>query len=771
MARPCETYNAHVMSSLINILNDPKSAESRQETVSPDGNVVVLGSSPVSDDAPRIKRRRCRIPLSCNVCRYRKLKCDRQQPCGSCVALKLTQACQYQAGPDKVPRVSKPGKPRPDINRRLLSDVDLSARVALLEDHLARLDGVGLVRVNNGQPQTRPIVSYANVGANYNPLIEIGQSNQNRADPMTKFDVLIKPAIKFSPDRIRYFGPSSAQGFNIEKPGPLLSIAKLAVASENLHCCGNGLSIRKSPEIIAKEQEITELIEKLSKGEPLWTEVFKLLPPRDLRDFLVERFFSTTNIIYHGLTTADFTETVDYVYGLFERWSHKPGLKLDKTEIHRLCLVVLILQLARLTFGENWKPSDSTGKPKHDECYLGHKLRLIPLAAVAITKVRYESNLVYVQLLYYMNVYLQSTLGEGDGRGNYMCTVLSASLIQAATAIGLHRDPDNFPEIPCKYFELWRLLWKQVVYFDTLQAMVLATPPMINLKYSDTQLTPSSSGYTEVNSDLDVLVLEWCLLVRRFLDEFLLVPSTKVDSVTVSQLNEAINSLESTHLIPFDTILHQIQVPVLMEANTESRYAFHLLLYLELMHLRLVLVQACSIADQVELVKIALRVLDVNKLVIDNRSRFPRFHSFLVNLSIRANNKAWKTVIWFVLAGLQNKLLLNNHQSQESISAEELKVVQELDLTGLLRASVDSFKWMNNLSQVSYAVWKDNFIMSNVLSHLSELITVAKTNSNASFLKDWESIVQEADLGIDSLVPPEKEWFDWISSEYESLNM
>jgi Fungal specific transcription factor domain/Fungal Zn(2)-Cys(6) binuclear cluster domain len=757
------------MSSLTNILNDTQS-----------GRTVDMA-------APKIKRKRRRIPLSCNICRYRKMKCDRRQPCGSCVSLKMENSCHYQSDPDRgsaiaVPRsheqlshrmpITSVGLPSPTAPFHM-NGPDLSARVSMLESHLARLNQLGVARRNQQGPAlpysaAQPVIPLSDTLSRGQPLIEIRQPAPawNLTNPVGRLDVLSKPTVKFSHSSINYFGPSSSRTMNIGRPGSLFSIGKIPIVRDR-GCC--------SPSTVPaseREKEVVELAEKLGKGEPLWSEVFHLLPPRDLKDFLVDRFLTTTNVMYHGLTPVDFTETLDYVYGLYERWKRKPDLKMDKIAIHRLSLVLLIIQLARLTFNENWKPSDATNNPDHDKWYLGHKLRLIPFAAVAITNNTYEGNLVFVQVLYYLSVYIQSTLGEGDGKGNYICTVLSANMIQSATTIGLHRDPDNFSEIPPKYFELWRLLWKQAVYIDTVQSISLATPPMINLKYSDTRLMESGSDYTDIRYDFDKLTLEWCFLARRFLDDFLLVPSPKVEDGTVEQLRDAITKFESVYLIPFEAISQHIQVPVLMEQTVEFRYAFHLRLYLELLHLRLVLVQACSSPDLVELVKIAIRILDVDKFIIDNRSRFPRFHTFLASTSVRANNRAWKTVIWSVLTGIQSKVGIDidhNGTMNGSDSPQELGVIEQLDITGLLRTAVDSFKWMNSLSQISYAVWKDNFIMSNVLSHLSQLLVSAETSSNSSLLQDWESILREVNLDKETLIPPEKEWFDWILSEYDAV--
>ncbi|KAK9320439.1 hypothetical protein V1517DRAFT_329296 [Lipomyces orientalis] len=55
----------------------------------------------LSDDLDRpsgIKKRR-RIPVVCAVCRQRKLKCDRNQPCSACVAHDTTSMCTYAVKP------------------------------------------------------------------------------------------------------------------------------------------------------------------------------------------------------------------------------------------------------------------------------------------------------------------------------------------------------------------------------------------------------------------------------------------------------------------------------------------------------------------------------------------------------------------------------------------------------------------------------------------------------------------------------------------------
>ena len=48
-----------------------------------------------TENQSRAPQRRRRPPLSCTVCRKRKLKCDRSLPCGQCVRSKTTAQCVF----------------------------------------------------------------------------------------------------------------------------------------------------------------------------------------------------------------------------------------------------------------------------------------------------------------------------------------------------------------------------------------------------------------------------------------------------------------------------------------------------------------------------------------------------------------------------------------------------------------------------------------------------------------------------------------------------
>ncbi|KAL4935595.1 hypothetical protein BDV06DRAFT_125395 [Aspergillus oleicola] len=64
---------------------------------------------------PPQNRRRDKVQLSCNPCRHRKLRCDRQHPCGACSRRGLTNSCNY-ATTSSTPDAQRTVAPRQSTN-------------------------------------------------------------------------------------------------------------------------------------------------------------------------------------------------------------------------------------------------------------------------------------------------------------------------------------------------------------------------------------------------------------------------------------------------------------------------------------------------------------------------------------------------------------------------------------------------------------------------------------------------------------------------------
>ena len=74
---------------------------------------------------------------SCDLCRHRKVKCDRRQPCSHCIRAGRAPDCVYPSGPGRAPK-------RP---RRVLD--------AQLADRLSRLETM-IRQIGNGNHKTTP---------------------------------------------------------------------------------------------------------------------------------------------------------------------------------------------------------------------------------------------------------------------------------------------------------------------------------------------------------------------------------------------------------------------------------------------------------------------------------------------------------------------------------------------------------------------------------------------------------------------------------------
>ncbi len=73
------------------------------------------------------KRTRRRVPVSCNLCHARKLKCNRQKPCSSCEIRGEASKCVY------APKVSRAEPPIPHRRRLVHKDEELQQRLDNLE--------------------------------------------------------------------------------------------------------------------------------------------------------------------------------------------------------------------------------------------------------------------------------------------------------------------------------------------------------------------------------------------------------------------------------------------------------------------------------------------------------------------------------------------------------------------------------------------------------------------------------------------------------------
>ncbi len=126
--------------------------------------MMATQSPPNTDQSPSEhppKRTRRRVPVSCNLCHARKLKCNRQKPCSSCEIRGEGSKCLY------APKVTRAEQQTPHRRRLTHKDEELQQRLDNLErmivDAANNRNGSATYSnsdgISDGQTLTSPTIS------------------------------------------------------------------------------------------------------------------------------------------------------------------------------------------------------------------------------------------------------------------------------------------------------------------------------------------------------------------------------------------------------------------------------------------------------------------------------------------------------------------------------------------------------------------------------------------------------------------------------------
>jgi hypothetical protein len=87
--------------------------------------MLAMSANTLSHRAVPPSRRRDKAIVSCTLCRRRKLKCDRQQPCKTCVDRGLSHSCTFSrtVPTPQEPRAASSVHSRIDQLERLVTDL------------------------------------------------------------------------------------------------------------------------------------------------------------------------------------------------------------------------------------------------------------------------------------------------------------------------------------------------------------------------------------------------------------------------------------------------------------------------------------------------------------------------------------------------------------------------------------------------------------------------------------------------------------------------
>jgi hypothetical protein len=369
--------------------------------------------------------KRNRQPLSCGPCRARKLRCDRQHPCETCVKRNDESSCTYG-------KTAEGTKPEGGANQKKA------------QDRLRNLEQLVMQMVEKGSP-TKPNSAHSTATSTSGPiLLSAGDSDGTPRDG--SLDQASKAA--------KYVGSThwSAILENIQE----LKSAMVDDASRALD----------ADEADEEQTPSDEVLFGSKRAIPLPQVLAQYLPPRITIDRLLATYFNAKYMVIPYIHTYQFQRQYENF------WQDQASMSPQWVSI-LFSICCLATQLTQAVGGD----TPDQEKPANSALFLTASAQCLILAGYT----RPKPNIVEALALYAQCQY--STTLDPSGE----VAIMFAILIRLAYRMGYHRDADNFTHYSVFEGEMRRRVWTMCRQFDLMVSFQLGLPNNIPLDSWDTK--------------------------------------------------------------------------------------------------------------------------------------------------------------------------------------------------------------------------------------------------------------------------------------------
>ncbi|KAK9490190.1 hypothetical protein V1508DRAFT_284852 [Lipomyces doorenjongii] len=675
-------------------------------------------------------RKRTRIPISCTVCRRKKLKCDKSQPCFNCITRHTSSSCSYawqNTALDSQPDKTAPAQPSLGTIRqsssvtsyersskiplnftldKRISAMDTSSgpardtmhdQVIELKRRLSRMESV-LASMKN---DITPASVSTPAAAEDNPFGLRGLSSQNIQLLLTTG----KPELEIKKNRMTYFGPLSSIATVTQDPYVQYLISRMdpstqqkfrqvhadfiRAAAESLShplqsqkAVDNSRSAEKAR--IQKTDIMTQrLSEQMYNVNAECSEMFPRLSDRHVCEYLIDQFMQTANKMFPLLNPSELRSQVMAFWEIKQETSEAVfwdnGAK-RKRFLRLTALITMVVRIGWLVSGKEWKPVQS-GLGNPDPTLFGRHLEQYAWSCLRGTNYIAKSDITTLQVLLLFRLHISITPEVGDAVDLADSAGLIGLLSQSAITIGLHRDPDLFRRVSSGMTRTWRLLWSEIVFQDTDRALDLSIPFSIQLELSDTdleKLLPFADDITAIEKPSLTFLhskVKWCILSRSILSR-LMQPNLVLSREEFNNYYQQLAAFEDSYLSSFHMLLQMFHADSSASVSgPQDSYDLtqKFFLQVQFLRLRLVLLKAYSPRrkeDQKLVRKLktgcALTILDTLATCLRCPQLFPRFMWLVVPLALRHYHYA------IVLVG--SDIIRISLDSPESVSRQPLGI-------------------------------------------------------------------------------------------------
>ncbi|KAI1400716.1 fungal-specific transcription factor domain-containing protein [Hypoxylon fuscum] len=459
---------------------------------------------------PPANRRRDKPQLSCNLCRRRKVKCDRQQPCRTCTLRGLSTTCSYP----------------PEGSRS--SDRDPST----VSNRIRELEGLVHVLIQRAGPKTSS-------NATTSPHAHQALVHRTEDSPDSRAPGPVGPGEPAGCGTLTDTPAGVSYADGAHWSALLDSISELKECFPD--AAGSGLSFPIPP--VAPDHGPSPLLlygrfTQIGKGEILST-----VPPRPAVDRLLSIFFNSLDLAPAIIHSAQFIRQ-------YEKFWEDPFA----APIIWVGQLYAMMCLATLLSMPHTGQDLSSMVPDAESAVLVRVYR--EKIVQCLTLGRYTRGGPYVLQTLIIYIATEHLLQEDVELGSH---ILLGMIMNIAMRMGYHRDPKNFSVISPFDGEMRRRTWAAIYQANLMFASQMGLPSMLKEHQIDTE-----EPHNLLDSDFDEDVTR--LPPSR--------PESDLTPILYVIIRTRVASLwEKVRDIATDTRLHKYEEILMMDrkVNTDKR--------------------------------------------------------------------------------------------------------------------------------------------------------------------------------------------------------
>lgn len=482
--------------------------------------------------------KRLRVALSCTVCKKRKVRCDKQRPCSSCIKHKTPEKCEYilETTDNTDDKYNSESVEALKERIRELEDADKRWRNGQASELPAER---GITRRTNDSDKNNPQyigfnpfdspTSKINFYEGYNPVHTKGTSRRMNFGPFAWLSILrMDPALN---RMSKYFETpefsqlkQSIQQEEAELETENIFRKKAIIQDGYMDIQPYNPSQMVPPIAEPINSPTIDSGDTYAEDSKLLSDIIAFLPGGNIIWTSINRFFATLYPYMPILDEFMFKETMQRILGDIQ-FSTEPASSINierRLDFAHLGCLLLLLRFVYISLIYNKESANNAILSNTDPSREPQELKLLMSSAIDLGAVSLaqrclgrfnllnKTNFVVLQFLYMMRLYRMFAPEDGDATDGGSLQMFNGLLVQMAYLLGVNREPDFLPGgvSDPRSNNLSRKLWFFMMITDTLQAYRLGNPPAIDKKYYDVKLPyykPGNENISDLDKELHVI--------------------------------------------------------------------------------------------------------------------------------------------------------------------------------------------------------------------------------------------------------------------------